>query len=141
MRALLDGQAWGDFDFGNILSNFYAAVSCDPGPTGTISGKIAVTNGEVITTYDFASAIARFVNTRFNGPRIHAVFVGTQVNINSGEEILDNATVSFVSVKVSATEWIGSLVLTLPDGRFVGVFGQWDGNVIVNRQIFCNAFS
>ncbi|MGE5405076.1 MAG: hypothetical protein ACM3PP_09055 [Candidatus Saccharibacteria bacterium] len=137
MQALFDGQVSGDFNFGNILSSFNAAVSCVPGLTGTISGEISVTQGGVVTTYDFVSTTARSVNTRFAGPGLEAVFDGTQVNINSGQEILFNAIVNFVSVKVSPKEWIGSLVLTLPDGSLIGVFGRWHGNVIVNHQVYC----
>lgn len=139
MSVVFDCQISGDFDFANILANFNAAVTCTPsGPAGIVSGEIDVTNGGIVTTYNFASSSPLSVNCRFAGPGIDAIFHGVQINVNSGAEVLFNGRVTFTGVKVSTDDWIGSLVLTLPDGRFIGVFGQWEGNVIVESQHFCS---
>ncbi len=132
-----DGVVQGTIGNGNSAS-VEAQVTCVNGvPTGNISGTAEVFSGGP-------------ENRRFTFSSDSALIVATLIGLQSLGAVFDNVTVqedeftpitgcraTIDATRLNSTQWIGSFNVTCPNGLQLFFYGTFTGDILVNREVFC----
>lgn len=132
-----DGVVQGTIGNGNSAS-VEAQVTCVNGvPTGRIEGTAEVFSGGPSTRrFTFSSDDALIVATLKDLQSLGALFDNVTVQEDEFTPITGcRATID--ATKLNSDQWIGSFNVTCPDGLQLFFYGIFDGEILVNRQVFC----
>lgn len=129
---------------GSVYSNGLRAVvaanlTCTGAvPVGNVCGFFITGNSK---KYIFSSTNPLMVSTRKTGTieAVEAFFANVTVKDITHGTISTDCNVYFTATGHCANEWIGSYVITYPDGRLLTFFDVHNGTILVNRQVLCSS--
>lgn len=137
---LADGLVEGTIQGGGTEASVTAEVSCvNSTPSGNISGSIEFFDGRATRRVTFSSSDAVIVITRNTDSlqSVGAEFADVQVRDLTGGTTTRDCTAFLTATRLGSDSWVGSFEIVCPNGKTFFIFGVFDGETIVNRQVFC----
>ncbi|WP_418792492.1 hypothetical protein [Phosphitispora sp. TUW77] len=132
-----DGAVQGAIGNGNSAA-VEAVVSCVDGvPSGYIDGSAEVfSGGPVNRKFKFYSNNALIVATLKDLQSLGAIFDNVSVQEDEFTPITGcRATID--ATRLNSGQWVGSFNITCPDGLQLFFYGTFSGQIVVNREVFC----
>ena len=145
--SIPDGTVEGFINSHGTEATISAAVGCtgcvDSFPTGSVSGSIEFTRNGTPRRYTFNSDTASIVATlrTLSLRSLGAVLRDVTVEEIIGEttNTIEGCTLFLDATRLSSNSWIGSYVITFPDGRYLFIYGTMVGSISIRRQVFCES--
>jgi len=132
-----DGVVQGTISNGNSAT-VEATVNCVNGvPTGSFSGTAEVfSGGPVNRRFSFSSNTALIVSTLKDLQSLGALFDNVTVQEDEFTPIT-GCRASIDAIRLNADQWFGSFNITCSNDLQLFFYGTFDGQILVNREVFC----
>lgn len=131
------GAVQGSISSGNSAT-VEAVINCVNGvPTGSLSGTAEIfSGGPVSRRFTFSSNSTLIAATLKDIQSLGALFDNVTVQEDEFTP-LTGCRASLDATRLSADQWIGSLNITCSNGLQLFFYGTFQGEILVNREVFC----